>query len=111
MNITINGKKIECQPGEILLEIAERNGIFIPRLCYHKAFPGQGCCRVCMTEVIENGKSKMVTACIYPVQKECEVSTESEKVVRERRMILSLLSKLAPESTRSKVCVSSTGPI
>jgi len=102
MNITINGKKVSCQPGELLLDIAERNSINIPRLCHHDAFPGKGCCRVCITEVKEGDKSKMVTACIYPVDKECEVFTDNEKVTKEREMILSFLKKLAPESPEIK---------
>lgn len=98
MNITIDGKTCECEKGEYILQIARRNGIEIPTLCHHDGFPGQGACRVCIVEVIERGRGKIVVSCIYPVEKECEVLTNSDKVKRQRGMILRLLQKRAPES-------------
>ena len=98
MNIIINGKTCACEKGEYLLQIARRNGIEIPTLCHHDGFPGQGSCRLCIVEVSERGRKKIVVSCVYPVEQECEVFTDSEKVVRQRRMILSLLKKRAPES-------------
>ena len=98
MIIKINGKECECEKGEYLLTVARRNGIIIPTLCHHPAIEGQGCCRVCIVEVVERGKSKVVVSCVYPVEHECEVFTNSEKIRRERGMILRLLQKRAPDS-------------
>lgn len=98
MNIRINGIDCPCEKGEYILTIAKRNGIRIPTLCHHDGFPGQGACRLCIVEVVEKGRGKIVVSCIYPVEKECEVFTDSEKVRRQRGMILCLLSKLAPDS-------------
>ena len=53
MIITIDGKQCSCENGEFLLQVARRNGIYIPTLCHHEALPGQGCCRVCIVEVDE----------------------------------------------------------
>ena len=98
MTIIINGIACECEKGEFILQVARRNGIEIPTLCYHDGFPGQGSCRLCIVEVVENGRAKIVVSCVYPIERECEVFTESEKVRRQRGMILSLLQKKAPES-------------
>ena len=98
MNITIDGKVCECEKGEFILQIARRNGIEIPTLCHHDGFPGQGACRVCIVEVIEKGRGKIVVSCVYPVERECEVLTDSEKVHKQRGMILRLLASRAPES-------------
>ena len=98
MMITINGHECECEKGEFLLQVAKRNGIEIPTLCHHEAIEGQGCCRLCIVEVIERGRGKIVVSCVYPIEHECEVLTDSEKVVRQRRMILNLLRARAPES-------------
>lgn len=98
MIITIDGKQCECEQGEFLLQIAARNGIRIPTLCHHEGLPGQGCCRVCVCEVVENGWSKIVVSCVYPVGRECEVFTSSEKVQKQRAMTLRLLQLRAPES-------------
>ena len=98
MIITINGKPCTCEKGEYLLHIARRNGIEIPTLCNHDSFPGQGSCRLCIVEVSERGRKKVVVSCIYPVSQECEVFTDSERIIRDRRLILELLRKRAPDS-------------
>ena len=98
MIIKINGKECTCEKGEFLLQVAKRNGIEIPTLCHHEAIEGQGCCRLCIVEVVERGRGKIVVSCVYPIEHECEVLTDSEKVVRQRRMILNLLRARAPES-------------
>ena len=99
LTITIDGKPCTCESGEFLIDIAKRNGIFIPTLCSMKpVLLERGCCRVCVVELVENSRSKIVVSCIYPVERECEVFTASEKVLRERGMILALLKLLAPEA-------------
>ena len=102
MIVAIDSKPCACEPGEYILDIAKRNGITIPTLCHHDGLPGQGCCRVCIVEVEAGGRSSIVTACVYPVKRECSVFTSSEKVSRQRRMVLSLLRSMAPESDMVK---------
>jgi NADH dehydrogenase/NADH:ubiquinone oxidoreductase subunit G len=99
MNITIDGKACVCEQGEYLVNIARRNGIFIPTLCAHEGLPEQGCCRVCVVEVADRGRSNVVASCVYPVSHEIEVFTASDKIKRQRGMTLALLHKLAPQST------------
>lgn len=98
MIIKINGIPCECEKGEFLLQVARRNGIEIPTLCHHDAFAGQGCCRLCIVEVVTKGRGRIVVSCVYPVDSECEVFTDNEKVRRQRGMILRLLEARAPES-------------
>ena len=98
MNITINGRSCTCEKGEYLLQIARRNGIEIPTLCHHDGFPGQGSCRLCIVEVSERGRKRVVVSCVYPVNQECEVFTDSERIRKDRRLILTLLMKRAPDS-------------
>ena len=102
MNITIDGKSCQCEKGEYILQIARRNGIIIPTLCHHDGFPGQGACRLCIVEVNEGSGPKVVVSCVYPVSKECVVFTNSDKIRKERGLILRLLQKRAPESEEIK---------
>ena len=102
MTVTINGTPCQCEKGEFLLQVARRNGIEIPTLCHHDAIAGQGCCRLCIVEVVERGRGRIVVSCVFPVERECEVFTDSEKVRRQRGMILRLLEKRAPESEEIK---------
>ena len=98
MKITIDGAETVCQPGERLLDIAERAGVRIPTLCHHEGLQGQGCCRVCVVEVETGGRSEIVAACVFPVEQECAVFTNSDRVRKDRGVILALLRARAPES-------------
>ena len=40
LTVTIDGTPCSAEKGEYILDIAERNGIFIPHLCHHPALPG-----------------------------------------------------------------------
>ncbi len=37
VTITVDGREIEAEPGELVIAAAERNGVYIPRFCYHPA--------------------------------------------------------------------------
>lgn len=98
MNIKIDGKICNAERGEYLLEIARRNDIYIPTLCHSDALPGQANCRLCIVEVIEDGRSKVVTSCVYPVTKEIEVITNSEKIISMRKTLIMLISQRVPDN-------------
>ncbi|MDU9375559.1 hypothetical protein McpSp1_01360 [Methanocorpusculaceae archaeon Sp1] len=98
IQITIDGVPCTCKKGEKLLAVARRNNIFIPTLCHHDGLPGMGSCRLCVVEVTESGRTKIVVSCLYPVRGEIEVATNSERILAHRKMILALLRKRAPKS-------------
>ncbi|HWQ77690.1 MAG TPA: 2Fe-2S iron-sulfur cluster-binding protein [Anaerovoracaceae bacterium] len=100
MKIKINGLECGAEQGEFLLAIAERNNIPIPTLCHDEALAGQACCRICIVELLEGEKRRVVTACVFPVVKEIEVVTDSERLRSMRRAILTLLLARAPGSER-----------
>lgn len=99
MIIVIDGKNCECERGEYILQVAKRNGIEIPTLCHHAAIAGLASCRVCIVEVKDiKGKSQVVVSCVYPIEQEIEVFTNTDKIKKERGIILELLRLRAPES-------------
>jgi len=98
MEIVIDGMRCEAEYGEYILEIAGRNNIRIPALCHSNALPGQASCRLCIVEVVENNRSKIVTSCVYPVTCEIEVITNSKKLTDMRKTIIMLLSARAPRN-------------
>lgn len=100
IEIAIDGVPCTCERGEYLYDVAKRNGIFIPTLCRHDAFEHRGACRICIVEVTERGRTRVVASCIYPITKPCEVSTNSDRIKKERATILKLLSARAPEASR-----------
>lgn len=100
MKIVIDGRPICAYTGETILEVCRRENIFIPTLCYHPAFKGQGVCRMCVVELEnERGERKLVASCTYPVQEGLKVITSSEKIDKVRRIIISLLAGRAKGSS------------
>ena len=49
--LTIDGREVEAAAGQMILEVARENGIFIPTLCYYPGTTKVGACRVCVVEV------------------------------------------------------------
>jgi bidirectional [NiFe] hydrogenase diaphorase subunit len=101
IQITINGKRVQCEAGEYLLEIATRNGIDIPTLCHHEAVEPFGACRLCIVEISHpkwpNWK-KHVTSCNYPAEDGLVVATNSTGVREIRADLLDLLLARCPNS-------------
>jgi predicted molibdopterin-dependent oxidoreductase YjgC len=87
--IEIDGLKFPFTPGETILQVAQRNGIDIPTLCYLKAASPTGACRICLVEV--EGARNLVASCAAPTSPNMVVSTDSERVIRSRRLNLQLL--------------------
>ncbi len=92
----IDGQSVEGKEGAHILEVALDAGIEIPHLCYNESVKPYGACRLCLVEVTKKGRSRMTTSCNYPVMEEIEVFTQSEKVLRARRMIIELLVSMCP---------------
>lgn len=97
MKITIDGIFCEAEKGEMLLQIARRNNIYIPTLCHSDALPGLGTCRLCVVEILDRGRKGVVASCIYPVKNEIEVFTHSDKIKSIRRNLLMLLYARTPQ--------------
>jgi predicted molibdopterin-dependent oxidoreductase YjgC len=87
--MTINGKCFEFTPGETILSVARRNNINIPTLCYLKGATPTGACRMCVVEI--EGARSLMTSCTVPAGKNMVVYTESESVVKSRKLTLQLL--------------------
>ena len=89
LELTMNGKNYAFTEGETILDVARRNDIFIPTLCYLKGASPTGACRMCVVEV--KGARTLVASCTAPAGAGMEVQTESEAVVKSRKMNLELL--------------------
>ena len=97
ITVTIDGKECTCEKGEYIYDVATRNGIFIPTLCRHDAFEEhRACCRICIVEVVQRGRSKVVTSCVYPIDGPCEILTQSDRIREDRAVLYALLGHRAP---------------
>jgi len=96
--VTIDEKRCEARVGETILQVARRNGIWIPTLCYHAALEPYASCRICVVEIDRGGWWQVVTACNYPIRRDATVRVNSPRAVRDRRGVLRLLLARCPES-------------
>ncbi len=109
VKITIDGKKISAKEGETVLKAAQRAGIFIPTLCNNDAVKPYSACRMCLVEVAKNGRTKLVTSCDYPVEEGIEVNTNTERIQRDRKVILELLIARTGETPELKKLAEKVG--
>jgi bidirectional [NiFe] hydrogenase diaphorase subunit len=96
--LKIDGKEVEAGEGMTILEAAQKAGITIPTLCHHEKLDNYGACRICTVEAENRGSTKLVAACLYPVEQNLAVRTRSEKVDNIRKTILELLLSHAPDA-------------
>ena len=89
VSLTIDDKIVTAQEGMTIFQAAQGAGIEIPHLCYHEALPPSGACRMCVVEV--EGAKSLVASCAYPVAEGIKVKTDTERVMKARRLALELL--------------------
>ena len=83
ITIEIDGRSCEAEPGEMLIAVADRMGIPIPRFCYHKKLSIAANCRMCLVEAEQGGRPfpKPVPACATPAADGMKVQTRSPKAI------------------------------
>lgn len=98
IELILNGLCVKAEEGWTLLETAQFYGLAIPTLCHHEGLTEFGGCRLCLVEIGEPPKSKLVTACTYPAEEGLVVRTDSNRVWSARRMMIELMLSTAPGS-------------
>lgn len=89
--IKIDGRPVSVEEGTTILEAGRRIGIEIPTLCLHPAFEPYGVCRVCIVELKRGKRTRVVTACNFPIEADgLEIFTNSERIVKDRRVVIEL---------------------
>lgn len=87
--IEIDGKTIEVENGKMIIEVADEQGIYIPRFCYHKKLSVAANCRMCLVEVENNRKT--VPACATPITNGMKVFTKSKEAIRSQAAVMDFL--------------------
>jgi len=93
----LNGKKVQGEEGQYVLQVAEKHGVEIPTLCQNKVLDPAGMCRLCTVEMHYGGRVRYVTACNYPIWEGMEIKTDTETVHEGRKLIVELLLARCPD--------------
>ena len=89
IKIIINGKECLGNKGETVLNIAAKNGIEIPNLCYNGQLKLYGACGLCLVE--GEGMPKLMRACATVASDGMVLSTETPRVKKARKIALELI--------------------
>src|SRR4030095_9684277 len=73
----LNGRVIEAPANRKLIEIADAEGIAIPRLCYKPGLDAVGNCRACMVEIA--GERVLAPSCCRTPTDGMKVTSDSER--------------------------------
>ena len=98
ISIKIDGKDVAASEDMTVLEAAQSVGLSIPTVCHHEKLKPFGGCRLCTVEAEVGGRTNLVAACIYPVQKDMVVKTRSGQIDKIRKVLTEQLLAHAPES-------------
>ena len=95
IEFTLNGSAVAAREGETIIEVADRLGVAIPRLCYKPGMRPDGNCRACMVEI--KGERVLAPSCCRAAAPGMEVSSESARAKSAQKMIVELLAADMPE--------------
>ena len=91
ITFSLDGREVAARPGETIWQVARRERIDIPHLCYtpQPGYRADGNCRLCMVEV--EGERVLAASCIRAPRPGMVVRTAAERAVSARAMVMELL--------------------
>ncbi len=89
VNIEVNGVPMKARKGENIIRATDREGVYVPRFCYHDKLPVAANCRMCLVEVEK--APKPLPACATPVAEGMKIYTHSVKAIGAQRSVMEFL--------------------
>ncbi len=89
VNIEVDGKPVEARPGQMLIEVTDSIGAYVPRFCYHEKLSVAANCRMCLVDV--EGAPKPIPACAQPVSEGMKVFTKSPRAIAAQKATMEFL--------------------
>ena len=88
INLEIDGKKVVAFKDETILQVARRNGIYIPTMCYLSKLKPIASCRLCVVDI--DGMDDPILSCQERVVEGLKVQTQSKSLHEHRQNIMKL---------------------
>jgi bidirectional [NiFe] hydrogenase diaphorase subunit len=99
--LQIDGTDVSARAEQTILDAARESGMSIPTLCHLDGLSDVGACRLCLVEI--KGTNRLLPACVTQVEEGMEVTTESPRLQKYRKMVLELL--FAERNHICSICV------
>ena len=89
LKVQIDGREVEVPSGTMVMEAANRLGIYVPHFCYHKKLSIAANCRMCLVQV--DKAPKPMPACATPVTEGMKVWTHSPEAKKAQNGVMEFL--------------------
>ena len=89
VNIEVDGEPVEARPGQMIIEVTDGIGTYIPRFCYHDKLSVAANCRMCLVDI--EGAPKPIPACAQPVSEGMKVFTKSPRAIAAQKATMEFL--------------------
>jgi NADH-quinone oxidoreductase subunit G len=89
VNIEVDGKPVEARRGQMLIEVTDSIGVYVPRFCYHEKLSIAANCRMCLVDI--EGAPKPIPACAQPVNDGMKVFTKSPRAISAQKATMEFL--------------------
>ncbi len=89
VNIEVDGKPVEARPGQMVIEVTDTIGAYVPRFCYHEKLSVAANCRMCLVDI--EGAPKPIPACAQPVSEGMKVFTKSPRAIAAQKATMEFL--------------------
>jgi len=100
VDFQLNGCDVQARPGETLLDVARREGIEVPHLCWKDGLAAAGNCRACVVEI--EGERVLAPSCCRAPTAGMKVDSASARAVAAQKMVLELLQSDLPETAYTR---------
>ncbi len=89
VNIEVDGEPVEAKPGQMVIEVTDTIGTYVPRFCYHEKLSVAANCRMCLVDI--EGAPKPIPACAQPVSEGMKVFTKSPRAIAAQKATMEFL--------------------
>jgi NADH-quinone oxidoreductase subunit G len=89
VNIEVDGKPVEARPGQMIIEVTDKIGTYVPRFCYHEKLSVAANCRMCLVDI--EGAPKPIPACAQPINEGMKIFTKSPRAIAAQKATMEFL--------------------
>jgi NADH-quinone oxidoreductase subunit G len=89
VKIEVDGNEVEAKKGQMIIQVTDKIGAYIPRFCYHEKLSIAANCRMCLVEVEK--APKPLPACATPVMGGMKIFTKSPKAIAAQKATMEFL--------------------
>jgi NADH-quinone oxidoreductase subunit G len=89
VNIEVDGKAVVARKGQMVIEVTDTIGAYVPRFCYHEKLSVAANCRMCLVDIV--GAPKPIPACAQPITEGMKIFTRSPRAIAAQKATMEFL--------------------